>query len=171
AASGCSIAAWRRSRSRSPRATSRRSATSSASASWRRRSSSGSTGGTELGDHRPGLRSAPVKVLLITFYFPPAGGGGVQRPLKFATHLPALGVETHVLAPDDPRWIHSDPDERPPSQAWVHRVRYLGPRGRRPAEELHATQGLERATKQLQLFGRRLLVPDENAPFALTAAP
>jgi glycosyltransferase involved in cell wall biosynthesis len=112
-----------------------------------------------------------VKVLLVTFYFPPAGGGGVQRPLKFATHLPALGVETHVLAPDDPRWIHSDPDERPPTQAWVHRVRYLGPKGRRPAEELHGTQGLERATKQLQLFGRRLLIPDENVPYALTAAP
>ena len=112
-----------------------------------------------------------MKVLLVTFYFPPAGGGGVQRPLKFATHLPALGLETHVLAPDDPRWIHTDAEERPPTQAWVHRVRYLGPSGRRPAEELHGTQGLERATKQVQLFGRRLLVPDENVGFGLTAAP
>ena len=50
-----------------------------------------------------------MKVLLVTMYFPPAGGGGVQRPLKFATHLPALGIETHVLAPDDAKWIHSDP--------------------------------------------------------------
>src|ERR687898_224832 len=33
-------------------------------------------------------------------YFPPAGGGGVQRSLKLAQYLPALGVETHVLAPD-----------------------------------------------------------------------
>ena len=38
----------------------------------------------------------------MTMYFPPAGGGGVQRPLKFATHMPELGIETHVLAPDDP---------------------------------------------------------------------
>jgi glycosyltransferase involved in cell wall biosynthesis len=114
---------------------------------------------------------ATVKVLLVSFYFPPAGGAGVQRPLKFATHLPSLGVETHVLAPDDPRWIHSDPDERPPTQAWVHRVPYIGPRGRRPAEELHGTQGLERVGRQVRLFGRRLLVPDENAPFALTATP
>src|SRR5438105_10234039 len=43
----------------------------------------------------------PVRVLLVTLYWPPAGGGGVQRPLKFATHLPGLGIETHVLAPDD----------------------------------------------------------------------
>ena len=42
-----------------------------------------------------------VKVLLVTMYFPPAGGGGVQRPLKLAQYLPALGIETHVLAPDD----------------------------------------------------------------------
>ena len=89
-----------------------------------------------------------MKVLLVTLYFPPAGGGGVQRPLKFATHLPALGIETHVLAPDDPKWIHRDADLPPPTQAWVHRARYVGPRGRRPAEELHGTPGLERASRQ-----------------------
>jgi len=54
-----------------------------------------------------------VKVLLVTMYFPPAGGGGVQRPLKFATHLPAHGIETHVLAPDDPKWLHVDPQLAP----------------------------------------------------------
>ena len=70
-----------------------------------------------------------MKVLLVTLYFPPAGGGGVQRPLKFATHLPALGIETHVLAPDNPKWIHMDDELLPPTQAWVHRVRYLGTQG------------------------------------------
>jgi glycosyltransferase involved in cell wall biosynthesis len=112
-----------------------------------------------------------VKVLLVTLYFPPAGGGGVQRPLKFATHLPGLGIETHVLAPDDPKWIHTDDGLLPPTQAWVHRARYLGPKGRRPAEELHGTQGLERATVQARLFARRLLVPDENVSWNLTAIP
>ena len=91
-----------------------------------------------------------MKLLLVSLYFPPAGGGGVQRPLKFAAHLPALGIETHVLAPDDPRWIHSDPELQPPTQAWVHRARYLGPRGRKPAEELHGTTGLVRASRQEQ---------------------
>jgi glycosyltransferase involved in cell wall biosynthesis len=112
-----------------------------------------------------------VKVLLVTMYFPPAGGGGVQRPLKFATHLPELGIETHVLAPDDPKWIHRDEELLPPMLAWVHRARYLGPKGRKPAEELHGTTGLERAGKQLQLAGRRLLVPDENVSWNLTAIP
>ena len=112
-----------------------------------------------------------MKVLLVTLYFPPAGGGGVQRPLKFATHLPALGIETHVLAPDNPKWIHMDEELRPPTQAWVHRVRYIGPRGRRPSEELYGKEGLERALTQARLLPRRLVVPDEAATWNLTAIP
>ena len=112
-----------------------------------------------------------MKVLLVTLYFPPAGGGGVQRPLKFATHLPSLGIETHVLAPHDPKWVHRDDDLVPPTQAWIHRVRYLGPKGRLPAEELHGLQGLERAGRKTALAFRRVLVPDENVSWNLTAAP
>jgi glycosyltransferase involved in cell wall biosynthesis len=112
-----------------------------------------------------------MKVLLVTMYFPPSGGGGVQRPLKIATHLPELGIETHVLAPDDSKWIHRDEHLPMPTLAWVHRARFLGPRGRKPAEELHGMAGLERYSLQLQLFGRRLLVPDEGVPWNLTAIP
>ena len=112
-----------------------------------------------------------MKVLLVTLYFPPAGGGGVQRTLKTATFLPALGIETHVLAPDDPKWVHRDDELVPPTQAWVHRARYVGPRGRIPAQELYGTTGLERLGVQARLFGRRLLVPDENVPWNLTAIP
>jgi glycosyltransferase involved in cell wall biosynthesis len=113
-----------------------------------------------------------VKVLLVTMYFPPAGGGGVQRPLKLAQYLPALGIETHVLAPDDPKWVHRDPDLRAPTQAWVHRARYLGPRARRPAEELRAAPaGVERALVQAQITARRLLLPDASVSWNLTAIP
>ena len=112
-----------------------------------------------------------MKALIVSLYFPPAGGGGVQRPLKLATHLPELGIETHVLAPDDPKWVHRDDELQAPTLAWVHRARYVGPRGRKPAEELHGTAGLERAAKQLQLAGRRLLVPDENVSWNATAIP
>jgi glycosyltransferase involved in cell wall biosynthesis len=112
-----------------------------------------------------------VKALLVTLYFPPAGGGGVQRPLKLAQYLPALGIETHVLAPDDPKWIHRDEELRAPTQAWVHRARYLGPKGRKPAEELHGKTGLALVTTQARLASRRLLVPDENVSWNLTAIP
>jgi glycosyltransferase involved in cell wall biosynthesis len=112
-----------------------------------------------------------VRVLLVTMYFPPAGGGGVQRSLKLAQYLPALGIETHVLAPDDPKWVHRDPELRVPTQAWIHRARYVGPRARKPAEELRGTHGLERALVQAQVTARRLLVPDASVTWNLTAVP
>jgi glycosyltransferase involved in cell wall biosynthesis len=112
-----------------------------------------------------------MKVLLVTMYFPPAGGGGVQRPLKTATHLPALGIETHVLAPDDPKWLHRDDELRPPTQAFVHRARYLGPRARLPAEELHGLEGTERMLAQAKLAYRRVLLPDASVTWVPTAVP
>jgi glycosyltransferase involved in cell wall biosynthesis len=112
-----------------------------------------------------------VKVLLVTRHFPPGGGGGVQRPLKFATHLPALGIETHVLAPEIPGTSAADAELELPTQAWIHRVRYVGPRGDRPAERLLAKQGLSRVGTQAALLGRRLLVPDENVPWSTVALP
>src|SRR3954471_10839306 len=112
-----------------------------------------------------------MKLLLVTLYFPPAGGGGVQRPLKFASHLPALGIETHVLAPDDPKWVHEDADLPLPTQAWIHRARYVGPRGRRIADEQHGRSGMELALMRASTIGRRLLVPDENVTWNATAIP
>jgi glycosyltransferase involved in cell wall biosynthesis len=113
----------------------------------------------------------PTKVLIICFYFPPAGGGGVQRPLKLARYLPELGIETHVLAPTDPRWIHRDAELPIPEQARVHRAPYLGPRGRLPAEELYGLSGINRLWHRALLTPRRLLIPDENALWLVTALP
>jgi len=112
-----------------------------------------------------------MKVLLVTMYFPPAGGGGVQRPLKLAQYLPALGIETHVLAPDDPKWVHRDPELRVPTQAWIHRVRYVGLRARKPAEELRRAEGVEKALVHAQVTARRLLMPDASVTWNLTAIP
>ena len=112
-----------------------------------------------------------MKALIVSFYFPPAGGGGVQRPLKLAQYLPAMGIETHVLAPDDPRWLHRDDGLRVPTQAWVHRARYVGVSGGKPSEVLAGKHGLERALTQARLQLRRLVVPDENATWAATAIP
>ena len=112
-----------------------------------------------------------MKVLIVSFYFPPAGGGGVQRPLKLAQYLPAMGIETHVLAPDDPRWLHRDDGLRVPTQAWVHRARYVGVSGGKPSEVLVGTQGLDRALTRARLQLRRIVLPDENATWAITAIP
>jgi glycosyltransferase involved in cell wall biosynthesis len=113
----------------------------------------------------------PTKVLIVCFYFPPAGGGGVQRPLKLARYLPELGIETHVLAPTDPRWIHRDTELPIPEQARVHRAPYPGPRGRLPAEELFGLSGFNRLWRRALLMPRRLLIPDENTLWLVTALP
>lgn len=44
------------------------------------------------------------KVLIITYYWPPAGGPGVQRWLKFSTYLPQLGYEPVVYIPENPTY-------------------------------------------------------------------
>lgn len=37
------------------------------------------------------------KILIIAYYFPPLGGGGVQRPLKFCKYIPNFGFKPIVL--------------------------------------------------------------------------
>ncbi len=41
------------------------------------------------------------KVLIVTYYFPPSGGPGVQRVLKFVKYLPQFGFEPVVLTVDE----------------------------------------------------------------------
>jgi hypothetical protein len=44
------------------------------------------------------------KVLIITYYWPPAGGPGVQRWLKFVKYLPEFGIEPIVYCPENPKY-------------------------------------------------------------------
>jgi glycosyltransferase involved in cell wall biosynthesis len=60
------------------------------------------------------------RVLVISYYFPPSGGPGVQRVLKFVKYLPAFGWRPTVLtlAPDHAAYPDLDPtlaDEIPAS--------------------------------------------------------
>ncbi len=45
--------------------------------------------------------SSLKKVLVITYYWPPSGGAGVQRALKFVKYLPEFGVMPLVLTVDE----------------------------------------------------------------------
>lgn len=47
-------------------------------------------------------RQQDKKVLLITYYWPPTGGSGVQRWLKFAKYLPDYGWEPIIYTPLNP---------------------------------------------------------------------
>ncbi|MGB5556282.1 MAG: glycosyl transferase family 1, partial [Flavobacteriaceae bacterium] len=44
------------------------------------------------------------KVLIITYYWPPAGGPGVQRWLKFVKYLREFGVEPVLYVPENPNY-------------------------------------------------------------------
>lgn len=44
------------------------------------------------------------KILIISYYWPPAGGPGVQRWLKFVKYLPDFAIEPHVYVPDNPTY-------------------------------------------------------------------
>lgn len=44
------------------------------------------------------------KVLIISYYWPPAGGPGVQRWLKFVKYLPSFDIEPIVYVPENPSY-------------------------------------------------------------------
>ena len=46
----------------------------------------------------------PKKILIITYYWPPAGGPGVQRWLKFVKYLPDFGIQPIVYIPENPTY-------------------------------------------------------------------
>jgi hypothetical protein len=50
------------------------------------------------------LKPEAKKILIITYYWPPAGGPGVQRWLKFVKYLPDFGIQPIVYVPDNPTY-------------------------------------------------------------------
>lgn len=86
------------------------------------------------------------KILFIAYHFPPSGGGGVQRSLKFVKYLPDCGYLPVVLtieAPDDRRWTPKDQAlmDEVPEQVKIHRVSI--------PDEVHVPGKLERAAREL----------------------
>ena len=43
-----------------------------------------------------------IRVLIITYYWPPSGGSGVQRWVKFTKYLPSQGIIPVIYTPDNP---------------------------------------------------------------------
>ena len=54
------------------------------------------------------LISNNKKVLVIAYFFPPIGGGGIQRTMKFVKYLPDFNWEPIVLTVKDGLWISKD---------------------------------------------------------------
>ncbi len=71
------------------------------------------------------------KVLIITYYWPPAGGAGVQRFLKFVKYFPEYGIDPVVLTCFNPTYPMRDPTlaEDIPDGIPVHYARTVEPFG------------------------------------------
>ncbi len=72
----------------------------------------------------PNDRRTMKRVLLISYYFPPSGGPGVQRTLKFVKYLPEFGWQPTVLTVDARSAAYPDIDatlekEVPPGVAVI----------------------------------------------------
>lgn len=67
-------------------------------------------------------------VLIISYQFPPLGGGGVQRTLKYVKYLPKHGWQPIVLTVSNPLGVY-DPSllKEVPVEANVFRLPYLEP--------------------------------------------
>ena len=67
------------------------------------------------------------KVLIITYYWPPSGGAGVQRWLKFVKYLPSFGIQPIVLTVDPAFASYAQTDEsllkEVPPETEVHRTK------------------------------------------------
>ncbi len=50
------------------------------------------------------MKPETKKLLIITYYWPPAGGPGVQRWLKFVKYLPDFNVQPIVYIPENPTY-------------------------------------------------------------------
>lgn len=46
-----------------------------------------------------------MKILQISYYYPPMGGAGVQRALKFSKYLPEFGIQPIVLAAENADYV------------------------------------------------------------------
>ena len=69
------------------------------------------------------------RVLIISYYWPPTGGSGVQRWVKFAKYFPAEGWQPVIYTPENPEQLAVDAslEAEVPAEAEVIRRRIVEP--------------------------------------------
>ena len=69
------------------------------------------------------------RVLIISYYWPPTGGSGVQRWVKFAKYLPSEGWQPVVYTPENPEQLAVDAslEAEVPAEAEVLKTRIIEP--------------------------------------------
>lgn len=69
------------------------------------------------------------RVLIISYYWPPTGGSGVQRWVKFAKYLPSEGWQPVIYTPENPEQLAIDTslEAEVPAEAEIIRRKILEP--------------------------------------------
>ncbi|MEX2601048.1 MAG: glycosyltransferase family 4 protein [Balneolaceae bacterium] len=120
------------------------------------------------------------RVLIISYYWPPSGGAGVQRYLKFSKYLPGFDVEPFVLTVQNPTYPIRDATlaGEIPEDVQVFRSKTIEPfslyarlRGLndeeiKPTVELKGHHPLSRIGSWIRA---NLFIPDARAGWYLTA--
>jgi glycosyltransferase involved in cell wall biosynthesis len=98
------------------------------------------------------------KVLIIAYHYPPLGGGGVFRTLKFTKYLPRFGYQPYVLTVKNSMYGTKDPTltEEIPPEAKVYRTFSFEHR-------------ILRAPRLLNINLKWFYMPDENIGWLPTA--
>ncbi len=118
-----------------------------------------------------------LKVLVVSYAFPPVGGAGVQRMLKLVKYLPEHGVLPSVLTVRRPSVPVMDASllAEVPKEVSILRARTLEPSyaAKDLAWRAHADAPKKLAARPLRAvskFGRELLVPDPQVLWLPAAA-
>ena len=101
------------------------------------------------------------KVLIVAYHYPPLGGGGVFRTLKFTKYLPKFGYQPYVLTVKNPMYGTKDPTllKEIPPEVKIFRTFSFEHR-------------ILRAPRLLKISLKWFYIPDENIgwlPFAVPA--
>ena len=110
------------------------------------------------------------RVLVIAYYWPPSGGSGVQRWVKFCKYLPAEGWQPVVFAPENADYPSLDPSfeaEVPASvellrgRIWEPYAAYRKLTGAKSTQVTEISSGKKSWKQKLSLWIRaNLFVPD-----------
>ena len=104
------------------------------------------------------------RVLIIAYYFPPMGGSGVQRPVKFAKYLKKKGWDPVVLAPQAGAYLAADESlELEIAESGI-RVERVGVRGvpQSLIKGKKTVRYTEFAGRMLRLFTSWFMLPDNK---------
>jgi len=119
-------------------------------------------------------------VLIATYYWPPSGGPGVQRYLKFAKYLPQFNIVPIILTVKNPTYPIQDPslEKEVPAGLKVYKSKTIEPFGfyaglsGKKAESVKPTIELEGETFKSSVgswIRANIFIPDARAGWLITA--